>query len=158
MDTKDRHIFDAIKQFQFVARKFAQVEEMPIPVEPGFEVTTKEAHTIEAVGQKQPVNVTEIAVIFGVSRSAASQIVNKLHIKGLLEKKLAPHSEKELQLTLTPLGQRVFDAHKHFHGADQELLMDRLRGFSQSQIATVSELLKAIDEVMDKRLASKRQS
>lgn len=142
-----------VRQFQRVATQYARIEELPIPVGDGIEVTTREAHTIEAVGNRQQMSVTEVAKAFGITKSAASQMVSKLCDKGFLEKKQAPHSNKEFQLTLTPLGRKAFDAHARFHGADREALMERLRGFSLSQIATISVLLEAIGEVMDNRLS-----
>ncbi|MGD9609994.1 MAG: MarR family winged helix-turn-helix transcriptional regulator [Desulfovibrionaceae bacterium] len=153
METKDDLIMSTVRQFQRVAAKYARIEELPIPVEDGIEVTTREAHTIEAVGNRQQVSVTDVANAFGITKSAASQMVSKLCDKGFLEKKQAPHSNKEFQLTLTPLGRKAFDAHARFHGEDKEALMERLRGYSLSQIATISVLLEAIGEVMDNRLS-----
>lgn len=142
-----------VRQFQRVAAKYARIEELPIPVGDGIEITTREAHTIEAVGSRQQMSVTDVANAFGITKSAASQMVSRLCDKGFLEKKQAPHSNKEFQLTLTPLGQKAFDAHARFHGEDREALMERLRGYSLSQIATISVLLEAIGEVMDSRLS-----
>lgn len=142
-----------VRQFQRVAAKYARIEELPIPVEDGIEVTTREAHTIESVGSRQQMSVTDVANAFGITKSAASQMVSKLCDKGFLEKKQAPHSNKEFQLTLTPLGRKAFDAHARFHGEDKEALMERLRGYSLSQIATISVLLEAVGEVMDNRLS-----
>ncbi|MFU2207936.1 MarR family winged helix-turn-helix transcriptional regulator [Solidesulfovibrio sp. C21] len=153
METKDDLILGTVRQFQRVAAKYARIEELPILVEDGIEVTTREAHTIEAVGNRKQMSVTDVANAFGITKSAASQMVSKLCDKGFLEKKQAPHSNKEFQLTLTLLGRKAFEAHARFHGEDKEALMERLRGYSLSQIATISVLLEAIGEVMDNRLS-----
>ena len=142
-----------IRQLRGVAMKIARAEEMPIPVEEGLFMTTREAHTIEAVGRRPRMSVTDVANASGITKSAASQMVSKLCGKGFLEKKQAPHSNKEYQLMLTPLGGKAFEAHERFHGQDRDVLMERLRGFSLSQVATISVLLEAIGEVMDKRLS-----
>ena len=153
METKDDLIIATVRQLRRVASKYARTEELPIPVEDGVEVTTREAHTIEAVGNRKQMSVTDVANAFGITKSAASQMVSRLCEKGFLDKKQAPHSNKEFQLTLTPLGQKAFDAHERFHGQDRAALIERLRGFSLSQIATISVMLEAIGEVMDKRLS-----
>lgn len=153
METKDDLIMATVRQLRGVAAKYARMEEMPIPVGEGITVTTREAHTIEAVGNRKQMSVTDVANAFGITKSAASQMVSKLCDKGFLDKKQAPHSNKEFQLTLTPLGQKAFDAHERFHGQDREALMERLRGFSLSQVATISVLLEAIGDVVDKRLS-----
>ena len=153
VETKDDLIISTVRQFQQVATKYVRIEELPIQVEEGTEITTREAHTIEAVGSQKQMSVTDVANTFGITKSAASQMVSKLCDKGFLEKRQAPHSNKEFQLTLTQLGHKAFDAHRHFHGADKEALIEKLRGYSLSQIATISVLLEAIGEVMDKRLS-----
>ena len=149
METKDDLIMNAVRQFQRVATQYARSEELPIRVADGVEVTTREAHTIEVVGSRKQLSVTELATALGITKSAASQMVSRLCDKGFLEKRQAPHSNKEFQLTLTPLGQQAFEAHARFHGEDKE----RLRGFSMSQIATLTVLFEALGEVIDKRLS-----
>lgn len=152
METKDDLILSAVHQFQRVAALYARIEELPIPVAAGVSVTTREAHTIEAVGNHRRMSVTDVANAFGITKSAASQMVSRLCDKGFLEKRQAPHSNKEFELVLTPLGRQAFEAHERFHGGDRTALVERLRGFSLSQIATISVLLEAMGEVMDKRL------
>ena len=153
METKDDLILGTVRQFQRVAALYARIEEMPIRVEEGIEITTREAHTIEAVGNRPLLSVTDVAGAFGITKSAASQMVSRLCEKGFLEKRQSPHSNKEFQLDLTPLGRKAFDAHARFHGADKTALVDRLRGFSLSQLATISVLFEAIEEVMVNRLS-----
>jgi len=152
METKNDLIMATIRQLRSVAMKITRAEELPIPVEEGLSITTREAHTIEAVGRHPQMNVTEVANASGITKSAASQMVSKLCDKGFLSKKQAPHSNKEYQLTLSPLGEKAFEAHERLHGDGRELLMNRLSGFSFSQIAIISVLLETIEEVMDKRL------
>lgn len=153
METKDDLILGTVRQFQRVAALYARIEDLSIQVAEGVEVSTREAHTIEAVGDSQQMSVTDVANAFGITKSAASQMVSRLCEKGFFEKRQAPHSNKEYQLTLTSLGRQAYDAHARFHGEDKAALIERLRGFSLSQIATISVLFEAIGEVMDKRLA-----
>ncbi|MCK9239881.1 MarR family transcriptional regulator [Desulfocurvus sp.] len=152
METKDDLILDVVRQFQRVAARYARIEELPIAVGDGVEVTTREAHTIEAVGLRGQMSVTDVANAFGITKSAASQMVSKLCAKGFLRKRQAPHSNKEYQLTLTPLGRKAFDAHARVHGEDRDALVERLRGFSLAQVATIAVLFEAIGEVLDRRL------
>jgi DNA-binding MarR family transcriptional regulator len=132
---------------------YSRIEEMPIPVDEGMEVTTREAHTIQAVGEHERMSVTQLAAHFGVTKSGASQMVSKLVKRGFLVKKQSAHSNKEYELTLTPLGWKAFNAHEHFHGKDMADLVERLSPFSLSQIATLSVLLEALGNVMDQRLS-----
>lgn len=153
METKEELIKVTIRRLLRIARMCARVEELPIGVDEGVEVTTAEAHTIQAIGEQERMRVVDVATYFGISKSGASQMVAKLIKKGFLDKKQSPHSNKELQLSLTPLGWRAFDAHERFHGKDMADLMERLGAFSLTQIATISVLLEALGSVMDERLS-----
>lgn len=153
METKEDLIKSAIRKLLQIANKYSRIEELPIRIDEGNEVTTREAHIIQAIGERAKMSVTGLASYFGITKSAASQMIAKLVKKGFLEKELAPHSNKELQVSLTQLGRKAFDAHELFHGKDMNDLVDHLSSFSLSQIATISVLLEAIDSVMNERLS-----
>jgi len=153
MDTKEEFIRSTIRQLQRVAAMYSLVEQLPLHVEGCGEVTTREAHMIEAVGECGELNITALADRFGVTKSAASQMTAKLVMKGFIDKKQAPHSNKEYLLSLTEAGIRVFNAHEQVHGKDLAHLIDHLSAFPLSQIATLSVLLEAIGAVMEERLA-----
>jgi DNA-binding MarR family transcriptional regulator len=152
MDTKEDLIKTAIRQLLRIASKYARIEKLPIPVDDGVEITTREAHTIQAIGERKQMSVTDVATHFGVTKSAASQIIARLEKKGFLEKKQVPHNNKELHLSLTELGWRAFRAHEHFHGKDMADLISHLEVYPLQQIATLSVLLEAIGTIMDDRL------
>jgi DNA-binding MarR family transcriptional regulator len=155
MENKEDLIKAAIQELLRIARRHSRIEELPIPVTDELSVTTREAHTVEAVGEQEPLSVTQLAVHFGITKSAASQMVSKLVKRGFIVKKQAAHSNKEFELSLTPLGWDVFTAHKRFHGKDMNDLINRLSPFSLSQIATLSVLLEAVADLMDQRLDGK---
>ena len=155
METKKDLIDATVRKLLRIAKMYSRIEELPIPVDEGLEVTTREAHTIQAVGENEQMSVTQVASHFGITKSAASQMVAKLTKKGFLLKKQAVHSNKEFELSLTQLGWRVFHAHEQFHGRDKADLVGRLSGFSISQIATLSVLLEALESVMDQRLSQR---
>lgn len=153
METKDALITLVIRQLMRVAKQYSRVEVLPIPVAPGIDITTAEAHTIQAIGQHKQMSVTEVAAHFGITKSAASQMAARLTAKGFLEKKQSPHSNKELELSLTQLGWRAFRAHETFHGKDMAQVVRRLSAFSSLEIANASALLEAMSEVMERRLS-----
>ena len=155
METKEELIKHTIQQLLRVAKKYSRTEALPIPVDAGLEISTAEAHTIQAVGEGDQVRVIDLAKKFGISKSAASQMVTKLIKKGFLEKKQSPENSKEYPLSLTDLGRKGFRAHENFHGKDMAYLIKSLDPFSLSQISTISVLLEAIGSVMDERLLKK---
>ena len=157
METKEELIKSTIRQLLRIAKKYSSIEGLPVPVDGDIEITTAEAHTIQAVGEGEQVRVLDIATQFGISKSAASQMVAKLIKKGFLDKRQSPHNSKEFPLSLTELGWQAFHAHERFHGKDLSELLNRLSAFSLSQIATISVLLEAIGDIMDERLSEKER-
>jgi DNA-binding MarR family transcriptional regulator len=118
----------------------------------GIEVTPSEAHTLQAIGELESINVTSLGDHFGVTKSAASQIVSKLAKKGFVKKALSEHSGKELRLEMTEMGRQAFEAIQKFRGRHFQDIIKRLGSFSLSQIATAAVLLDVIEDVMDDRL------
>jgi DNA-binding MarR family transcriptional regulator len=153
METKEDLIIVTIRQLLRITKMYARIEAMAIPVEEGVEVTTREAHTIQAIGEQERISVTQVADRFGITKSAASQTVARLVKRGFLIKRPAAHSGKEFELTLTALGWTAFHAHERFHGRDMAELVDSLSAFPISQIATLSVLLETLGGVMEKRIS-----
>lgn len=154
MEAKEDLIKSVIRELLRVSKKYQRIEKLPIRVSEGVEITTQEAHTIQAVGEQEKMSVTDVALHFGVTKSAASQIVTKLAKKGFLRKGQAPDNNKELQLTLTELGWQAFHAHEQFHGEDLAYLMERLSVFPLQQIAILSVMLEVISSLMGARLGT----
>ncbi len=153
MDTKEDLIKHAVQGLLRIAHLYARIEAMPIPVDDDNTISTREAHTIQAIGEGDAVNVTQVASHFGITKSAASQLVAKLEKRGFLHKRPAAHSNKEFELSLTELGECAFRAHEHFHGKDFVELVNSLSAFPISQIATLSVLMETLGGVMEKRLS-----
>lgn len=155
METKDELIKATIRQLLRVSKKYARIEGLPIPVHGNGAITTAEAHTIQVVGEGEQIRVLDIATHFGISKSAASQMVARLIKKGFIQKQQSVHNSKEFPLSLTEPGWLAFRAHEQFHGKDFAALVDRLSAFSLAQIATLSVMLDTIGSVMDERLSEK---
>lgn len=142
-------------QLQQVARKLARIETLPIIVNEKTEISTREAHTLQAIGETASICVRDLAARFGVSKSAASQMVSKLTREGFINKLPAPHSNKELRLSLTSLGWQAFHAHEQEHGKDLRHIIDGMRNFSSEELATLKKLLATFDEIAEERLNSR---
>jgi DNA-binding MarR family transcriptional regulator len=136
-----------------VTRKFTEVEALPIEVTGEISVSTREAHAIESIGENRCVNVTQIADHFGFTKSAASQLVSKLTRQGFVVKKQAGHSNKELQLSLTPLGWQAFEAHAKMHGMDLQQVLETMDSVEISVLIQLNELMGRLNSIMDGRLA-----
>lgn len=81
----------------------------------GIPIYRKEIHTLQAIGQHPKINVTSLAEYMRVTKGAVSQTVAKLAKKGLIQKRYAKGSKKEVTLELTDLGWTGFHNHEKFH-------------------------------------------
>jgi len=85
-------------------------------------------------------------------------MVKKLTNKGFVLKRQAAHSNKEFELSLTPLGWEVFEAHERLHGKDLDTLIDGLASFSISQVATLSVLMESIGTTLEKIISQRDEA
>lgn len=155
MNLKREQIKTWAEQLQQLVHKLSRIENLPIRVDEGVEISTREAHTIQVIGENAPLCVQNIASRFGVSKSAASQMVSKLAHKGFIDKRPSAHSNKELQLSLTSLGRLAFQAHEQAHGSDMNRISKIMESFSSAELATLSKFLKAFEDIADERLNNK---
>ena len=153
METKE-DLFKAVAlQLMRICNMHSRIEGHLIRFEEGVEMTPKEIHTIQAIGEHQQMNVTNVAAYFRVTKAAASQMVARLAEKGFVRKEHGPESNKDLQLSLTESGWRAFHAHERLHAEYMTDLVNRLGAFTLSQVATTSALLEVIESVLEERVA-----
>jgi DNA-binding MarR family transcriptional regulator len=157
MESKEDFVREMSRKLFRILNKHARLEALPVLFDKGLELTHRELHVIEAIGENKRINITELGAYFGVSKSAASQMVAKLVQKGFVKKEPSAQSNKELQLTLTEPGWQAFSLHERFHGEHMADLVNRLGAFSLSQISTASVLLEVIENVVDERLAARME-
>lgn len=153
MDSPTHDSVDAlIRHLLRLLNKLERIEKQPIRVADGLDLSTKEIHTVEAIGERGTMNVTEVGAHFGVTKGAASQRISRLVERGLVSKRAAAHSNKEFELSLTELGWRAFQAHEHFHGKAKAELIERLRALPREQLDDVAVVLGIMEGVMNERL------
>lgn len=105
-----------------------------------------DTHTIVAIGKNTDINITNLAKLQGISKSAASQMVSKLVKRGLVQKSLSPETDNEVILSLTQEGQEVFQAHEKQH---QWLRAKLTMIFEKYPEDTIDTLMKIGIEIQD---------
>lgn len=78
-------------------------------------LTPVEAHTIQAVGDNQGLNLTALATTMNVTKATMSERVKKLTRQGLLRKSKALDNRKEILITLSEKGRLVQKGHEETH-------------------------------------------
>lgn len=74
-----------------------------------------EVHCIEYIGNNDDVNVTKMAEVFFMTRSAMSKTAKKLMAKGAIESYQKAENKKEIYFKLTEKGQEAFNIHEKLH-------------------------------------------
>ncbi|MGL1956691.1 MAG: MarR family transcriptional regulator [Colwellia sp.] len=146
---------NVIRQFQKVASQYAQLEAMPIMINEQHMISTREIHTLDAIGDKRLNMVSDVGRHFGVTKSAASQLVSKLEAKGFLLKSSSAKNNKELQLVLTELGWEAYRVHEQLHGKERAALMAQLEQFPAEQLITFKEMLGLFSKVISQQFKQK---
>ena len=89
-------------------------------------------------------NMSAIASRLGISRSNFTKIVNRLTAKGLIEKTLMDGSKKEIALTVTDVGRKLYNSYVDQIKTTHFLPMfASLEGLSQKDLAKVTKALNS---------------
>ena len=115
---------------------------------PGLRLTPGEMHAIEAIGDREGLNVTALGERFGVTKSAASQMAARLARAGLVRKEPDPDSGREVRLVLTTQGRKAFMVHQAVHQDHQRRVEERLGRFSRAELAAAAAVLEAVREIV----------
>lgn len=72
-------------------------------------LTMSEVNTLYEVNASGSLSLSEISRLTGLSKSATSQLVERLVRQGLLSRQESPHSRRQKQVSLTPDGRGITD-------------------------------------------------
>ncbi len=100
----------------------------------GDPISPVEAHTIQAVGDNQGLNLTALANAMNVTKATMSERVKKLARQGLLRKSMALDNRKEILLTLTEQGSIVYKGHEEMHRKMFKLFASHYGGQTEEQL------------------------
>ncbi len=81
----------------------------------GDRLSPVEAHTIQAVGDNQGLNLTALAKAMNVTKATMSERVKRLARQGLVRKSKALDNRKEILITLSEKGRLVQKGHEEEH-------------------------------------------
>lgn len=115
MKIENKAINEVIEQFMRIVNKYNALDNKSYDFGIDKLLTPAEIHTIDAIGKNTGTNVTQLAEKLGVTKGAVSQMISRLHGKGLVNKLKDSENEKEVVLMLTKQGKKAFDGHLKFH-------------------------------------------
>ena len=136
-------------QMERIIHKYSQFEKKPQQYCKGLVLTQPEIHTVAVIGDREGISVTGLAKMRGITKGAASQMVYKLVDKGLVEKRVSPSSDSELNLYLTKLGKKARAEHRKMHENMGERFSKIMDGIPQEMQDELMKLLNGFEEELD---------
>ncbi|BDQ37248.1 MarR family transcriptional regulator [Pseudodesulfovibrio nedwellii] len=152
MVSQEKTRMNVYSQLRRIIEKHTHIDEQPFTLNESIALSPREVRTIEFLGQSGNVNVTNVATHFNFTKSAASQLVNRLVKRGFISKNISKHSDKEFQLSLSPEGEKASQLIKSMTKQRLEMFLKMTERFSAQQIATTSEVLEQVESMVDERL------
>ena len=148
-NSKEEILAEIMGSFVRVINKFNRFEKVPMDFGVDEKLYPSEIHTIEAIGNYQGANVTELSEMLGITKGAVSQMILKLSGKQFVKKVKNPNNDKEIFLELTEKGRQAFNGHEKFH---REMYMDFLQylgNFSNKDFRNFKAILHKIEKHLD---------
>jgi DNA-binding MarR family transcriptional regulator len=150
--TSHDNMAEFIDKFVRIVNKYKIFNKRAFDYGVGDPLYTSEIHTLASIQNHDPINITELAAVLGVTKSAISQVAAKLEKKGLLEKYKGNDNEKNILLRLTPKGDQAVAGYIAFRTELFADLTEELETMDQDRIDFLQQVFDRIDHHMDYKL------
>ncbi len=109
----------------------------------GEKMNMAEIHTLSLIADNPGISVSEAAKMWDRTLSAASQNINKLYKKGLIEKKKEDGNNKRIHLYVTAAGQSLSDRHQAYDKREfQQTVQKLLQKHTKEDLLTTLDVIK----------------
>lgn len=124
-----------------IVNKTIHMDNDTVAYAPDIVLTRSQIHVIDAIGQSNEINITDLSRRMGVIKSTISRRVSELEQCGYIEKYHSESNKKEIYLRLTDLGKRAFSAHVEFHAKRQYMCYEKMKSYSVREKDLILEFL-----------------
>lgn len=100
-----------------------------------------EIHTVHIIGKNPGINVTDIACLHGISKSAVSKVLKKLEKKEVVFRYKSQNNRKEVLFKLTDKGKEAYFGHIEYHKKKEESLISLLEKIPYEKLQNFEEVL-----------------
>lgn len=153
----NQNIRDLYQVWMRLMNKLGESEKLPRNYGINELMTPSDIHLIQAIGANPESNIRTISDILGITPGAASQQVTKLAKRGLVTKNRGVKNEKEVFLSLTPLGEKAYRHHETLHEEIYQRIISRIDPLETKDIHTMKKVLQAMESVYEERLCEVRR-
>ena len=135
-----------------VIQKAAFIDSQPVDLGDGSLLSAGEIHLIDMAAQYPHDTISGLASRLGVTKSAVSQMVQKLVVKGYIDRCREEGNRKNICLHLTPSGKKAFAWHTSLHSCVDDQICSYLSSLSYNDRQTLLELLVRMSTTIDHSL------
>lgn len=114
----------------------------------GYEISMKEIHTIQYIGDCPGINLKSLAENQGVTKGAASQMISRLIQKNLVTKSRSAESEAEIVLNLTEEGSNAYKGHEAYHKSGMLNMQVIAKKHTEEEWRAFSSILQDLEKCM----------
>ena len=129
-----------------VISKYAEIDKQTRYYGTDIPLFSAEINMLRIIKENEGIHITGIAEKLGVTKGAVSQIVNKLHKKGLIKKNTDLYNQSKLALTLTEKGEIAEANHEEFHKKFDGMIDQIIKDASKENTAFLKEFLNTLEE------------
>lgn len=152
MAIEKRIVRDMMNDYLRLVNKFNKLVKRPLDFGTGDLLYPGEIHAIDEVGKNKRA-VTELCSIFGVTKGAVSQMIGKLEQKGYVKKIRNEEFGKEKIISLTPKGNRAYEAHARMQSSIDDDFVKSIGNVSVEEVEQFKRILSKIEDHIDRYLA-----
>jgi MarR family transcriptional regulator, teicoplanin-associated locus regulator len=132
--TKENKFRNIIEQLSKMSGTFSLLEAKPRNFGCRHMLHYVEVHLIEAIECASRANVTDLSQQLGVTKGAVSQKISKLCKMDLVCKKKDQGDQRNVSISLTKEGRKVFNEHKKFHHTFFKLFAEKNKNLSIQEL------------------------
>ncbi len=118
------------------------IEEKAIITEEFKDITNNDMHVIEAIGIKEPKNMSTVAKRLSVTVGTLTIAVNNLVKKGYVNRNRSEFDRRVVLIALSEKGRKAYQHHKEFH---EEMIQATLEGLDEEQTEVLVKALSNLN-------------
>lgn len=146
---KTEEFKEIVNLLERVIHKYVQMEKCAVDYGNGITLSQPEVQTIMLISSNPGISVTEIAKMRGITKGTASQMLYKLVDKGLVEKRISPHSDAQISVFLTELGQEENHLHDVYHSQKVQPIFQYMSKLSPQAVKDFVGIIEQIEVTID---------
>lgn len=141
---KDSIMTDFMESFYELNRCMNMYENLPHTYGTDDMLYMAEAHLVKEISELDNCTATDLAVRTGKTKSAISQLVNKLIKKSIVYRKQSERGGNEYDLFLTDKGRQIAEYHEELDKTGYRMILDALGGLTDDEMRFCIKVNQAV--------------